>query len=175
MRLSPTVLAVASILALTSCAERDTTAPETFDVPVFSSTGPSDHYHAALSGRDEVPANNEKGRGNSTFKLSNDGTELSYRLIVANVDNVTQAHIHIAPEGVNGPVVAFLFGFVPGGVSENGLLAEGTITQANLIARPAIGFGATMQELVDAIRSGNAYVNVHTVEIPAGQVRGQMK
>lgn len=50
----------------------------------------------------------------------------------------------------------------------------GTITQANLIARPAIGFGANMAELLAVMRSGNAYVNVHTVQIPAGEIRGQI-
>ena len=99
----------------------------------------------------------------------------SRRCIVSNIENVTQSHIHIAPKGVNGPVVVFLFGFVAGGVTENGLLAEGTITQSDLIARPAIGFGATMAELIAAMRSGNAYVNVHTVALPAGGVRGQVR
>ena len=76
---------------------------------------------------------------------------------------------------MNGPVVVFLFGFVAGGVTENGVLAEGDITAANLIARPAIGFGATMPELVAAMRTGGAYVNVHTVALPAGEIRDQVK
>jgi hypothetical protein len=51
---------------------------------------------------------------------------------VANIENVVAAHIHLAPAGVNGPVVAFLFSGAPSGRS-NGVLAEGTITAANLV------------------------------------------
>ena len=185
-RLLTAALATVAVVAVAGCTERTPTSPETFVVPVLSSSASGeqarspnapalDHFHATASGREEVPPNDSRGRGTATFKLSDDGTAISYRLIVANIENVTQAHIHIAPPGVNGPVVVFLFGFVAGGVTENGLLAEGTITQADLIARPAIGFGGTMAELLAAMRSGNAYVNVHTVAIPAGEVRGQVR
>jgi hypothetical protein len=68
----------------------------------------------------------------------------------------------------------FLFGFVAGGVTQNGVLAEGDFTASNLIARPAIGFTATMPELVAAMTNGRAYVNVHTVQFPAGEIRGQI-
>lgn len=69
--------------------------------------------------------------GQAIFKLNEDGTALSYRLIVANIENVNQAHIHLGVAGVNGPVVAFLFGLVsPGGGRVDGVLATGAITAA---------------------------------------------
>ena len=184
MRHIAAALAAVVVVAVVGCSDRTPTSPDALAIPIRASSAAElrssnadakDHFHATASGREEVPPNDSRGRGVATFKLSKDGTELSYRLIVANIDNVTQAHIHLAPEGVNGPVVAFLFGFVAGGVTQNGVLAEGTITEADLIARPAIGFGATMEELLAALRSGNAYVNVHTVALPAGEIRGQVR
>ena len=67
-------------------------------------------YTAHLSAANEVPPNDSLARGQTILRLSADGTELEYRLIVANLDNPVAAHIHIAPEGENGPVVAFLYG-----------------------------------------------------------------
>ena len=173
MRLPRLLLACAALPLLASCAEPPTSTQQ-FSIPVFASVGESDHFVSPLAGREEVPAVDSKARGNAVLTLSEDGATLHYKLIVANIENATQSHIHIAPAGVNGPVVVFLFGFVAGGVSTNGILAEGDITAANLIARPAIGFGATMPELVAALRTGNAYVNVHTVAVPAGEIRGQV-
>ncbi len=135
------------------------------------------NFVAPLSGDQEVPPNDSQGTGVAKFKLSEDGTELSYKLIVANIDNVTQAHIHCGAEGVNGPVVAFLFGFVADGVTVNGVLAEGTIT--TVIPRPdspaCPGGVADFDDLLAKMRSGDAYVNVHTVEIPPGEIRGQIQ
>ena len=148
-------------------------------VPVFSEHAGGDHFHAnPLKGDHEVPANASKGNGVAQFQLSEDGTTMSYKLVVANTENVTQAHIHLAPRGANGPVVVFLYGFNAAGTSENGVLAEGEFTAANLIPRPTtpIGpFGGTMAELVAALRDGNAYVNVHTIQIPGGEIRNQVE
>ncbi len=175
MRLLPvsTVLLLSAFVA--GCGPDTPTQASPLEIPVVVSRNESHNFGAKLSGDEEVPPNDSRGRGHAQFWLSKDGTSLRYKLIVANIENVTQAHIHIAPAGRNGPVIAFLFGFVPGGVTENGVLAEGTITQANLLARPAIGFGGTMAELLAAMRSGNAYVNVHTVARPLGEVRGQVR
>lgn len=172
MRHSIPLAAVACALAA-ACGE-PATAPRSIDLPVLTSRGQSDHFVAAQSGGDEVPANITRSRGHATFWLSDDGTELRYRLTVANIEGVTQAHIHLAPAGTNGPVVVFLYGFNAAGITTNGILAEGALTQANLIPRPAIGFGGTMAELVARMRSGGAYVNTHTLAIPGGQVRGQV-
>ena len=175
MRLAPSVLALACAALAAGCADRAQEPAREIVLPVFASSHESDNFVATASGGEEVPANSSRGRGTAVFHLSDDGTTLHYKLIVANIENVTQSHIHIAPKGVNGPVVVFLFGFVAGGVTENGVLAEGDITAANLIARPAIGFGATMAELLAAMRSGGAYVNVHTVAVPSGAIRGQVQ
>lgn len=141
-----------------------------------SATG--DRFVAALSAREEVPSNDSKGRGVATFRLSGDGTALAFRLIVANIEDVTQAHIHCGGPGVNGPVVAFLFGFDPDGVTVNGTLSQGTITAADVIARPdsaaCPGGIADFAELIEAMQLGRAYVNVHTVALPPGEIRGPL-
>ena len=142
------------------------------------------NFVAHLSGRDEVPSNASLAQGQAIFNLSADGTQLDYTLIAANIDNVVFAHIHLAPAGVNGPVVAFLFGpAAPGGGRFSGVLAEGTITAADLIGPLA---GQPLSALVDAMLASNTYVNVHTDDgvapggtgpgdLPAGEVRGQIR
>src|SRR3989441_11043699 len=73
------------------------------------------NFVAHLTGANEVPAHETRGVGQIKLQLSDDGTELRYRLISSNIDNVFMAHIHVAPAGVNGPIVAFLFGPVATG------------------------------------------------------------
>lgn len=135
------------------------------------------NFVAHLTGDEEVPPVDTQAQGQAIFHLSKDGSELTFKLIVANIEDVTQAHIHCGPAGVNGPVVAFLYGFGPV-VSPNGILSEGTISAADVIPRPdspaCPGGVVDFEDLVAKMRSGNAYVNVHTIENPAGEVRGQI-
>jgi hypothetical protein len=85
------------------------------------------------------------------------------------------AHIHLGPVGETGPVVVWLYPDgpppqeIPGRF--DGVLAEGTITSENLVGPLA---GATLADLIDEIQAGNAYVNVHTVQNPPGEIRGQI-
>ena len=163
------------LLALAAaCAESPATGADELVLPVFA-RGESHHFVSPLAGRNEVPPVDTRASGNAVFRLSADGSALHYKLITAGLQNVTQSHVHLGPPTANGPVVVFLFGFVAGGVTQNGILAEGTLTESDLIARPAIGFGGTMEELVQAMRSGGAYVNVHTVAVPSGEIRGQVR
>ena len=112
----------------------------------------SDH----LSGGQEVPANASQGQGQAIFRLSDDGLSLDYKLIASNIDNVVVSHIHLAPLGVNGPVVVFLYGPVAaGGGRQTGVLATGTITAANLTGPLA---GHPLADLVTAMRRDGTYV-----------------
>jgi hypothetical protein len=141
-------------------------------------------FFSVLSGKGEVPQRETRARGVAIFQVNEDQTEISYRLIVANIENVFAAHIHIAPVGVNGPVVAFLAEIPePPGSRFDGVLAEGTITDADLIGPLA---GMTIADLVAAMESSDAYVNVHTNDgiappnegpgdFPGGEIRGQIQ
>jgi len=129
------------------------------------------NYRTHCQGANEVPPVDTQAQCQAIFQRTRDGSGLQYKLIVANAEFVTQAHIHLGTEGANGPVVAFLFGFVPEGDSSNGPLAQGVITDANLIGPMA---GGTIEDLITQIESGNTYVNVHTQQNPAGEVRGQI-
>jgi hypothetical protein len=151
------------------------------------------NFGTPLSAAEEVmPAgvvNESNARGNAIFQLNADGTALTYRLIVANIENVFQAHIHRGPAGTNGPVVVWLYPSTTpaagpvGGGRINGVIAEGTITAANLVGPLA---NQPLSALVADLTSGNGYVNVHTNDgaapantgpgdFPGGEIRGQVE
>jgi len=131
----------------------------------------SGHFQAHLTGSGEVPAVVTGAQGQATFKLSADGQSITYKLNVSRMEDVVQAHIHVGPVDDTGPVVTFLFGPVQGGVDSAGRLAEGSIEAGDLIGPLA---GQPLSALIDEIESGNAYVNVHTVAHPGGEIRGQL-
>ena len=132
------------------------------------------NFTVHLSGDNEVPPNLSQATGEGIFQLRNNETELHYKLIVANIENVMMSHIHVAPAGSNGPVVAWLYPSAPPPVMIegrfDGVLAEGVITSANLVGPLA---GHPLSDLVDLLRSGGAYTNVHTMQYPGGEIRGQ--
>ena len=137
-------------------------------VPAIAGAAPAGQsFSASLSGGEEVPANDSIAAGQTIFKVSKDGTSVSYKLIVANLDEVIQSHIHCGEAGVNGPVRVFLFGpVVPEGTS-NGILSQGSFDPAGFTCPDGT-------PLLDAMRAGDTYVNVHTTQFPGGEIRGQI-
>jgi hypothetical protein len=137
------------------------------------------NFRADLNGAQEVPPVVSGANGTASTMFSADLTSVAFSLSVFNGVGVTQAHIHCAPAGANGPVVAFLFGFDPVGVNVNGLLAQGVLTNANILPQnppdPACGVVITnIASLQTAMEQGRLYVNVHSLARPAGEVRGQL-
>lgn len=136
-----------------------------------------------LTGRQEVPPVETNGEGAAVFQLAGHGAgpHIHYALLVATLRKVTQAHIHLGERNENGPIVVFLFGrkndtgeftsALEQGVTENGVLATGTITADDLIGPLE---GQDLDKLVKAMCSEAAYVNVHTEQHPAGEIRGQL-
>jgi hypothetical protein len=182
---SPTSVALVALLAA-ACTETPTATLPVYDMGASLGVVANDGRNAAvpLSGEEEVPARDTRARGTAVLHLSDDGTTLSYELIVANITNVVQAHIHIGAAGANGPVGVFLYGAVPpAGGRVGGVLAEGFVTAANFVGPLA---GASMDVLMGHILAGNAYVNAHTDDgvappntgpgdFPGGEVRGQIR
>ncbi len=133
-------------------------------------TGLGKTFTASLTGADEVPPVSTMASGEAMFMLSDDGTQLAYTVTVTGISDVFAAHIHLAPAGSNGSVVAGLFGGKIVGPFD-GILAQGTITAADLKGPLA---GMSLDALIAEIKAGNTYVNVHTSTNPPGEIRGQI-
>jgi CHRD domain len=134
--------------------------------------GANRNFSVHQSGDLEVPAVDTNAQGQATFKLSEDGDALSYKLIVANIDGVFMAHIHMR---TTGEIVVWLYPSTapvagPPTGRIQGPIATGTITADNLVGPLA---GMEVSDLVDLLENGNAYVNVHTLpDHPGGEIRG---
>jgi CHRD domain len=137
--------------------------------------GTNRNWSTHANGATEVPVRDTNAQGQATFQLSTDGSSLHFKLIVANIENVTQAHIHLGPPTETGNIVVWLYPsgppaqLIPG--RSDGVLAEGTITSEDLVNDLA---GAELSALVDAMNAGLAYVNVHTTQFPPGEIRGNL-
>jgi hypothetical protein len=147
--------------------------------PVAAQSDQQRAFVAVLKGGNEVPAVDTDGFGITALGVNRAETAIGFVLTAFRLENVIQAHIHCGAEGVNGPVVAFLFGPADPPVTKKVLLSKGVITNADVIPRPdsaeCPGGVADLDGLLAQIRAGNAYVNVHTQAFPAGEIRGQIK
>ncbi len=135
---------------------------------------------ARVQGIQEVPSVSTAGSGDFVARVSDGAIEftLSYSDLEGSV---LQAHIHFGQAGVNGGVSAFLctnLGNGPAGTQAcpaSPATVTGTIVPGDVIGPGGQGIGAgELDELLDAIDAGVAYVNVHTDLHPGGEIRGQL-
>ncbi|ADJ14028.1 CHRD domain containing protein [Halalkalicoccus jeotgali B3] len=97
-------------------------------------------------------------------------------MTIADICNVTQAHIHLGSEGEDGPVVAWLYpegGMEPERIGGrfSGILTEDSITAEDLVGEWEV---ADFEDVVGTFEQVGAYVNVHTEQYPDGEIRGQI-
>lgn len=129
-----------------------------------------------LSGVNEVPERDTNATGEAIVRINKDELSIHFKLIVANVQaDITGAHFHMGPAGVNAGVVVNLLNisdYPPNtNAPANGVLAEGTITASNLSGALS---EKPLSDLISAIKAGNIYINVHTTTYPGGEIRGQL-
>ena len=129
-------------------------------------------YTATLSGSNEAPPVPATGAGGlATITLNLTAQTLDWVVDVFNLPSgVTAGHIHAGGVGVAGPVVVNFT--VPTG-SSNDFCITGTARPADVVARQPQGVN-TWEDLVQAILTGHAYVNVHSQVNPGGEIRGQL-
>lgn len=109
---------------------------------------------AKLNNAQEVPKPNASG-GSGKFTATLTGRSLKWKLTFAHLTGAGQAaHIHLGKRGKAGPVGVPLCGPCRSGV-------HGKTTVPTKVAR--------------ALRTGGAYVNVHTAKNADGEIRGQIK
>jgi CHRD domain-containing protein len=134
-----------------------------------------DFWKAELKGEKELPPTDTRSQGWVELRLQPDGN-LLYRLHVANLQDVTMAHLHAAPAGHAGGILAWLYPSVPPEKlipgRSSGFIAEGVITPAEL--RGALQ-GKTIADLTVLFDFGQVYANVHTTRYGAGEIRGQVE
>lgn len=123
-------------------------------------------FEAELSGAEEVPPVVTEGEGEAEFE--SDGTGVGFELEWEDLTTpAVAAHIHCGEAGVNGPVGVTLF------VGPMGTEDKVTGTFAGPDPENRCGW-EDLADVLEAMASGGAYVNIHTMQHPGGEIRGQV-
>lgn len=161
------------LITTLGCSEESTQqTDDLFPITLKGKSGEKFNFSSSLKGSNEVPARETNAAGQVIVRINKDEQSLYYKIIASNIDNVVAAHFHLAPAGENGPVVTTLYTNPahPSG-AQNGILSEGVITSADLQGPFT---GSDFSALVEAIRAGEIYVNVHSSRYPSGELRAQL-
>ncbi len=109
-----------------------------------------------MSGLQEIPFATTTASGLAVALVSNDLSRIDALMVTDGVSGtIGQSHFHMAAQGSNGSVIQDL---TPS-LNDNDII--------NFFTAPST-------QLVDALLSGNIYINAHTPAFPGGELRGQM-
>lgn len=112
-------------------------------------------FTADLSGANAVPPNASTATGTAILTVDSEGSIIGIPLYIefSGLSSAqTGAHVHHGGAGFNGPVI---HGLPLGSPLNTSMDLEGILEIAYLA-------------------SGDLYVNIHTVEFPGGEIRGQL-
>jgi hypothetical protein len=132
-------------------------------LPAISAAGRNTtEVDAKLTGKAEVPGpGSNKGKGDIQIFLKPTQKKVCFNLEVKNLDTITDGHIHKGAEGVAGDVKVPLFvgQTLAGTGSYDGCTKN---VKKKLIKKVAA-------------HPEKYYANVHTLDFPAGAIRGQLE
>ncbi|WP_306642221.1 CHRD domain-containing protein [Sanyastnella coralliicola] len=107
-----------------------------------------------LDGEQEVPAVTTDAFGKVVANLTKDESQLQIRVVTTGLSGaITGAHLHQAPEGMNGDVVL-------------NLTEDININSIEVTVDPS--------EFLSDLKEGNIYINIHTELNPGGEIRAQL-
>jgi hypothetical protein len=154
----------------------------TYAVAGSGSAGKKNVSSDTLTGYQEAtPAGvSSPGTGSFSATIDDEAETITFELRYSGLSApASAAHIHFGNRFTSGGVSAFFCGgggkpsCPPGTTSE--AVVTGTIVPADVIGPASQGIAAgEFSELVDAIRAGVTYANVHNSMFPAGEIRGQI-
>jgi CHRD domain-containing protein len=174
MTRSRMILALATVIGLTvsvgSATAHDKNRPEVF--------------RAVLLGENETPSISTPAFGRFRAVIDDEAKTITFRLTYQDLTgNVLFAHIHIGQRHTAGGVMVFLCGgggkpACPASTPGVEVVVNGVITAENVIGPTLQGIEpGEFEEVLEAIRGGNAYANVHSDHNEAfarGEIRGQL-
>lgn len=130
--------------------------------------------------------------GTATFELNDDQTALTFTVTVENIDftgsqtddpndDLTVAHLHGGPNVTPTTTAGVVFGFI--GTPFNDTMPTDTVvtpfatgvggTVTSKWDAPE-GNNTTLTEQLENLFAGRVYINFHTVQFPAGEIRGAL-
>lgn len=146
-------------------------------------------FRANFRGINETPSISTDATASLRLHIngSGDAATIDYTFTFSGLRApVTQAHIHFGQSRVSGGVMVFLCGTAASpGPTGTPSCTTGTNTMSGSVTRTlhasdVIGpngqgiAAGEMGRVVQAIRDGAAYGNVHSTQFPAGEARGQL-
>jgi len=134
-----------------------------------------------LVGTQETPALFTPGSGVFTARLLDRDTRLerlTFRLTYENLSGPPgAAHVHFGQKGVAGGVSFFFCGGggKPACPPGNSGTISGVVVAADVIGPVGQGIRAgDLGAILEMMRAGLGYANMHTAKFPAGEIRGQI-
>lgn len=133
-------------------------------------------FEATLSPDAAVPPEYEPapcGEGKATFRIHEDEERIDFELRLDDIQGVSGIHLHLGTAGENGPHVAEIFNGDPTGDVGDffSLSASGSITPEDRSHEFEGSFG----EMVELIREGETYLQVHRGAEGKEVIRGALE
>jgi hypothetical protein len=138
-------------------------------------------YRTTATGAEEVPVRSTSAEAKINIKVGPGSATYNLRF-TEPITDVTQAHLHRGDPGTNGPIVVWLYpsapplSLVPG--ESEGRFVRSTLDTTSLCIAPSspycVGGVGDWDAFVADLDAGKLYLNVHTVEFPGGEIRGQV-
>lgn len=143
----------------------------------------ADNLDADLVGYNEVPTLSSPAKADFDAKINPDETQIDYQVTYSGFPTpVLQAHLHLGKRAVNGGIMVFICSNLGNGPAGTPLCptpagtVSGTWTAASVVGPLGQGIApGEFAEVVQAIRVGAAYANIHSQQFPGGEIRDQVK
>ena len=143
--------------------------------------GEARNFRAELRGRHEVPLTLSDAHGNLELTVNEMDSSVHFVLTYEGLrTHILFSHIHVGQPNVNGGVTVFFCdNTTPPHTSracpEKAGTVEGDFTAADVIGLTPQQLAAhDLGALLEAIRARQTYANLHTMDSPGGEIRGQI-
>ncbi len=139
-------------------------------------------YTSVFSGANENPPNGSTGTGTGVVTVDTTAQTLRFQATWSGLtSNTVDLHLHCcAPTSANAGVAIGFGAFLPAVPANNGavdqtvdLTLDATYNPSFLAANGGTAAGA-MMALLMGLANGLGYQNIHSVELPGGELRGNL-